>query len=375
MSYPQVKLGDICKLQRGTTITKTQTIDGDIPVVAGGMNPTYYHNQANRTNDVITISASGANAGFVNFWQIPIFASDCTTIEINNDFTSIKYIYYFLKYKQEYIYSFRSGAAQPHVYGKDIAPLQIPLPPLAEQRRIAEILDKADSLIQKRKAAISKLDELLQATFIDMFGDPVTNPKGWNLSELQHFILNGPQNGLYKPASSYGQGTPIIRIDGFKNGDIIDQKEFKRLSIDDNDIEKYKLNKLDFVINRVNSPEYIGKTALIRNIQENTIFESNMMRFNVNVQKLNPYYLLFLLRQKFILNQIAAKRKDAVNQSSINQKDVMSLIIIIPLIELQDKWSEFAKAVEEQKQVMQAQLEMQETLFKSLQQQAFSGQL
>ena len=267
------------------------------------------------------------------------------------------------------------GATMKHITRGKFLANQIPLPPLAEQRRIASILDQADELRQKRQQAIEKLDQLLQATFIDMFGDPVSNPNNYEQIELDNFILVGPQNGLYKPANMYGRGTPIVRIDGFKSGDIIDNKEFKRLSLEESDIEKYKLNKFDLVINRVNSPEYIGKTALIRNLEESTVFESNMMRFAVDTSKLDTYYLLFFLKQQFVLNQIANKRKDAVNQSSINQQDVKSLIINVPPIELQTKFSNFFQKIDKNRNLSNQQALNFDNLFKALQNQAFNGTL
>ncbi|WP_168399815.1 restriction endonuclease subunit S [Acinetobacter indicus] len=375
MSFLKMRLDQVCLIRRGSTITKNQVKAGNIPVVAGGKTSTISHNEANRDANTITVSASGASAGFVNFWQVPIFASDCSTVEVINELADINYVYYFLKFKQDYLYSLQAGAAQPHVYAKDIAKIEIPLPPLAEQRRIATILDQADELRQKRQQTIEKLDQLLQATFIDMFGDPVSNPNNYEQVELDNFILVGPQNGLYKPANMYGQGTPIVRIDGFKSGDIIDNKEFKRLSLEESDIEKYKLNKFDLVINRVNSPEYIGKTALIRNLEESTVFESNMMRFAVDSSKLNTYYLLFFLKQQFVLNQIANKRKDAVNQSSINQQDVKSLIINVPPIDSQIAFSNFFQKLEKNRNLFKQQVLNFDNLFKALQNQAFNGTL
>ncbi|MDA1253332.1 MAG: restriction endonuclease subunit S, partial [Proteobacteria bacterium] len=101
---------------------------------------------------------------------------------------------------REYYRKFASGGLQINLSKSDLLNVEIPLPPLAEQRRIASILDKADELRQKRQQAIEKLDQLLQATFIDMFGDPVSNPKGWNvkkLSELSTKIHSGntPKGG------------------------------------------------------------------------------------------------------------------------------------------------------------------------------------
>ena len=79
-----IKLGDACLVKRGTTITRKDTIEGKVPVVAGGRKATYYHNIHNRESDTITISGSGASAGFINYWSVPIFASDCSTVELKD---------------------------------------------------------------------------------------------------------------------------------------------------------------------------------------------------------------------------------------------------------------------------------------------------
>ena len=126
MSWETIKLGDVSEVSRGTTITKKQTVDGNIPVIGGGIKPTYFHNKFNRDAGVITISGSGANAGFVNYWEEPIFASDCSTVQSFDKSYETKFLYFFLLSQQQFIYeNFRSGAAQPHVYAKDIATLEI----------------------------------------------------------------------------------------------------------------------------------------------------------------------------------------------------------------------------------------------------------
>ena len=145
-----VKLGDACFVRRGTTITKKQTKKGNVPVIAGGRKATYFHNKQNRESGTITVSGSGASAGLVNYWSIPIFASDCSTVELKDNKQNIKFVYYFMQSKQEFIYKeMRSGAAQPHVYAKDIADLNFPLFSLNEQQRIVVKLDKVFAEIDK----------------------------------------------------------------------------------------------------------------------------------------------------------------------------------------------------------------------------------
>ncbi len=154
----KAKLGEVCLVRRGTTITQEKAIKGDIPVVAGGLNPTYYHNKANRFNPTITISGSGANAGYVNFWKHAIFASDCSTVETKDTNLDINFVYFFLLSNQDYIYrKLRSGAAQPHVYAKDIAEIIIPIPPLSIQKKI---VTKVDTILAeiKRSSEVSEFN-------------------------------------------------------------------------------------------------------------------------------------------------------------------------------------------------------------------------
>ena len=155
--YELKKLGDIAEIQKGETITKKEVVEGDIPVVAGGKEPAYYHNKANREPDIITVSASGASAGYVNYWDIPIFASDCITIKGKENEAITKYIYYVLKFNQDKIYSLARGQAQPHVYKSDLENLKIPLPPLEVQK---EIVEKIENLEKKEKENQKKIEEL-----------------------------------------------------------------------------------------------------------------------------------------------------------------------------------------------------------------------
>ena len=176
MTAVHTKLGEICIVRRGTTITKKQTIEGEVPVIGGGTKPTYFHNESNRKANCITISGSGASAGFVNKWDVPIFASDCTTVEPKDNTQLSKFVYYFLLSQQEYIYkNFRSGAAQSHVYAKDIETLEYPILPISEQERIVAKLD----------AAFAEIDEAVS----------VVEAKETEVQQLKTSLLSSSLNG------------------------------------------------------------------------------------------------------------------------------------------------------------------------------------
>jgi len=138
------RLGDVVEIKKGQLITEKLASPGDIPVVAGGKKPAYFHSAANRSGKNITISASGASAGYVAFFETPIFASDCSTIG-ESDKYEILFVYYFLKSRQEDIYKAQTGGAQPHIHPADIYPLVVTWPDKAEQTAIATILSDMDS--------------------------------------------------------------------------------------------------------------------------------------------------------------------------------------------------------------------------------------
>ena len=161
---PKSAISDFCKVEKGTTITRNEVIEGNIPVVAGGQEPSCYHNVANRKAGVITISASGAYSGFVNYWTTQIFASDCNTIiPIDEKNTNVHFLYHGLKAIQKEIYSLQKGGAQPHVYGKDIEKFLFPYPTKEEQDQFADIAQQADKSKFELKKAIEAIDKVIKS--------------------------------------------------------------------------------------------------------------------------------------------------------------------------------------------------------------------
>lgn len=266
------------------------------------------------------------------------------------------------------------GATMQHVNRSEFLSTRLFLPPLPEQRRIAEVLDRADALRAKRRAALAKLDSLTQAIFLDMFDSSSANAM-WPVMSLGELMTDGPKNGIYKPAKDYGEGAPILRIDAFYDGYITGLSKLKRLRVTDSELDAYRLQENDFVINRVNSPEYLGKSALIPALSEPTVFESNMMRFRVDHNIVDPQFLIEFLQSRCVKDQIRQCSKDAVNQSSINQQDVRSFNVVIPPLHLQRKFACCAAAVERLKAAQRASLAKLDELFASLQHRAFRGEL
>jgi type I restriction enzyme S subunit len=155
-------LGDIAHIQKGQLITTETLVAGSIPVIAGGKKPAYFHNKPNRLSKTITVSASGASAGYVAFHRSPIFASDCSTISEAKSYC-IEFLYFSLQLQQEAIYSAQTGGAQPHIQPKDLSPLPVLLPiALYEQQTIAKVLCDMEDELAALESRLAKTRDLKQ---------------------------------------------------------------------------------------------------------------------------------------------------------------------------------------------------------------------
>ncbi|ROL57710.1 restriction endonuclease subunit M/S [Bacteroidetes/Chlorobi group bacterium Naka2016] len=195
--WQMVELKEKTIIKKGSPITKELIKEGNIPVIAGGQTPAYYHNESNREGKTITVSASGAYAGFINYFKQPIFASDCTTIqtknenELNSDF-----LYYVLKSKQDEFYKLQKGMGQPHVYAKDFENFQIPLPPLEVQKEIVaeiegyqKIIDGCRQVIDAWKPDVETyLEEELKTYLAEHPEKKEELSEGWQMVKLGEVI-------------------------------------------------------------------------------------------------------------------------------------------------------------------------------------------
>lgn len=286
---------------------------------------------------------------------------------------SPEYLYYLLRAK-DWSKGTNKAVMGATLNKATLSTIKIQLHEYDNQLEIVNMLNRVSSSIDFRKQQLTKLDELIKARFVEMFGDLVENPKQFPCVLLGSIMTVMPQNGLYKPQSAYVQdkfGTPILRIDGFYNGKVTDFNNLKRLCCTDFEKERYLLVENDIVINRVNSIEYLGKCARISGLQEDTVFESNMMRFHLDDSKVNSTYITTVLCSQYIYRQILTRAKKAVNQASINQGDVQSLNVVVPPLSLQNQFAAFVAEVDKSKADVQKALDQTQLLFDSLMQQYF----
>jgi type I restriction enzyme S subunit len=391
-----IKLGQLFKITSGGTPSKNNEKfyeNGNIPwIKTGDLKSKEIYNALGYITELgvekssakvfpkntVLIAMYGATIGATSILKIEATTNQACCAFLPSSDVLPEYLYYFFKENKEKIIAMGVGGAQPNISATILKEIRIPLIDLEKQKKIVKILDKAQSLIDKRKAQIKALDELVKSRFIEMFGDPKVNPYNWNVEQLSELVEVPPQNGLYKPASEYvsdNSGVLILRIDAFYDGKVTDFSQLKRLKCTDSEIEKYLLNEQDIVINRVNSIEYLGKCALIEGMQENTVFESNIMRFHLKEKLMNACFATRLLCSQYVYEQIVTCAKKAVNQASINQKDVLSFKLYVPPLDLQKEFAGFVNQVDKLKFEMEKSLKELEDNFNSLMQKAFNGEL
>lgn len=328
----------------------------------------------------ITPCFENGKAAFLEHLQsdVGFGSTEFHVVRPNTQVLDGKYLFYMLwngKLRHDGELNMTGSAGQRRVPAGFLERYRIPLPPLLTQRHIAKVLEQADRLRRQAQQMEAELDRLAQALFLEMFGNLFANPKQWPLAELGSLIELGPKNGLYKHSDDYGSGTPIVRIDNFYAGELTDPANFKRVSLTEAEQEKFGLANHSILINRVNSPEYLGKVALVENLTEHTVFESNMMNFTVNQSRINPIFLVAQLGSQFIREHIRKASKDASNQSSINQGDVRAFRVVVPPIAEQNRFARLHASIRHVRNMGGERSSMLEQAFQSLMQRALNGEL
>lgn len=267
-----------------------------------------------------------------------------------------------------------------HIYPKDVEQLNINLPPLNKQKHIAAILDKADGIRRKRQKAIKLADQFLSSVFLDMFGDPVINPKGWEMVELKNLLGKPLQNGLYVPKGRYtthsdDQGVEMVHMSDAFYG-IVQRGGLKRTLLSKAEINQYNLTENDILVAR-RSLTYEGaaKPCLIPKSDCPLVFESSLIRVTPDKTKLLPSYLYTYMSEPRAKHKYILKYISQSTISGINQNGLMNIVVTKPPIAMQKKFEDIfiRKSILSGK--MQILKEQGIDLFNSLTQRAFRGEL
>ncbi len=262
------------------------------------------------------------------------------------------------------------GVAQPGVNATTLKTLEIPLPPLPEQKRIAEVLDKADELRAKRRAAIDKLDSLTQSIFLEMFGDPLMNPRELPTCTLIE-ACNRVTDGTHLPPKWAPIGIPFLFISNIVDGQIefethkfISEQTYQELT------RRCPIEIGDVLYTTVGS---YGNSAIVRTAKK-FAFQRHIAHIKPNNEKIDSVFLAAMIQSPGVRQQVD-KVARGIAQKTVNLSDLKNLVIFCPPLPLQSEFANIVGVMEKLKSSHRASLEKLDAIFASLQDRAFKGEL
>ncbi len=386
----RVKLGKVLNIQNGFAFQSAEYSESGYFVMRIGNvqdgyidlnNPKYIELEKKElerfvlnSNDIlVSLTGNVGRVGIIKDEHLPaVLNQRVARITIRDDSElDFNYLFNFLRSPSfiDVLVGAGHGAAQQNVSTKEIENIEIPLPPLSEQKRIAGILDAADRLRQQDKALIGCYNQLAQSVFLEMFGDPVRNERGWEVKELEE-VTTKLGDGLH--------GTPVYSEDGdhfFVNGNnlhsgkIVIGETTKKVS----ETEYLKHRKpLDDTTVLVSINGTLGRIAFYSG--EKIILGKSACYFNLNLSAIQKPYIFYLLQSDYFQNY-ALEESTGTTIRNVSLKSMRKFLVPVPPLPLQQKFAEVIENIEHQKAQAEASGKESEGLFQSLLQSAFKGEL
>lgn len=368
MSWPLVKLLDCCDISTGKFDANHGVTEGLFPFYTCAERP-IAANTYSFDGDSIILPGNGANVGLVLFYSGKFEAYQRTYVL--NSFKQDVYSRYVFHHLSRY-WKLRNeraqfGSATNYIRMQNFEDYQVPLPPLEEQKRIAAILDKADTIRRKRQQAIKLADDFLRSVFLEMFGDPVTNPKGWDLLTLDE-VCSKITDGEHGTVARVESGRPYLMARNIDKHGNLDLTEISYIS--DADHKKiYKrcgAERGDILLVCVGAT--IGKALIVPEMEEFSLARS--VALLKPKDKTSSQYLLYLIKSAGIQQKFVSSGNSSA-QAGLYLGKIKALKIPFPPLELQADFS----VVETRIKSILSKYECGQSapLFESLSQKAFSG--
>lgn len=281
------------------------------------------------------------------------------------------YLWFALFSKIDELNSKGTGSTFKAINKKILAETDIPLPYLEIQSKITKRLKWLDTLLSKRKQQLSKLDQLVKSRFVDMFGDIYFNTLSWDERPLE--VMADIVSGITKGRKVKNQNlkkVPYMAVSNVKDG-YIDWSTVKTIEATDKEINQYRLLQDDVLITEGGDPDKVGRGAIIKNPIKNCIHQNHIFRVRLNTLIILPAFFAEYLQHQKSKRYFLGCAKQTTGIASINMKQLKSLPVLLPPIELQRQFSEFVQQVDTTKSSIKQSLETLETLKKSLMQEYF----
>ena len=378
--WKKVKLGDICEVVTGSTPLKKIKEYWDKNEVPFITPPELKYEGINYITPSIFVSKIGAKQGKIIFknsicvccigslGKLGILKEDSITNQQINSLIlkdkniDLLYLYFYLKTTKNNLEATASSTTVKIINKSSFEKIEISLPNLEIQKKISKKLEILENNIDFRKKQLTYLKELNKSLFTRMFGDIKTNDKNWEIKKLGEVVQT--QYGTSKKATSIVGKFPILRMNNITYSGEMDYKDLKYIELSDSEKEKFLLKKGELLFNRTNSKELVGKTGLF-NLDIPMAFAGYLIRIKPS-NLIHSKFLLFFMNSEFMKKLLYNKAKNIVGMANINAKELEDFSIILPPIELQNKFAERVEKIEKLKFEIEKSIEIAQNLYDSL---------
>lgn len=375
-TWQEVPLTQLCSPKQWPTISGSDLTASGFPVF-GANGQIGFYSEYNHEEPTLLVTCRGATCGVVNICapRSYVTGNAMALDDLDTRRADLRFMYHALVAR-----GFRdtiTGTAQPQITRESLRRVTLRLPPLPEQRRIADILDKADAIRRKRKEAIALTEELLRSAFLEMFGDPVTNPKGWPVKLLgeviDHLDAGWSANGdaRERTADEFG----VLKVSAVTSG-IFRAEEHKAVPASAIDRELVTPRRGDLLFSRANTRELVAATCLVERDEPRLFLPDKLWRVVPRADAATTPYLRFLLAHDRLRSELT-KTATGTSGSMLNvsMEKLRGLRAPFPPIALQNKFASLVWRSLSAKAQHQSAREQAEDLFNSLVARAFSGAL
>ena len=366
----RTQLKEIASFSKGNQISGDDLIEnGEYDYLNGGITPSGKWHTFNTPGGTVTISEGGNSCGFVNYMRNPFWCG-AHCYYLFDTISNTEYLYYMLKSQQDRLMRIRTGACMPNIKKADLGSFEVEYnPDTVMQQHVVSTLKSVENVITARQKQLSILDDLIKARFIEMFGDPDTNPMQWTeyrLSEKLN-VLGG--YAFRSDGFSEVDGIPVLRIGNINAG------FFRRVNMvfweEDVTLERYILYPGDLVMSLTGTvgKEDYGNVCILGKEYPKYYLNQRNAKLELN-EGLDKHYLSQLLRFEQIKKRLTGINR-GVRQANISNKDILNLRVPIPPFERQQQFATFVAQIDKSKSAIQKSLDETQLLFDSLMQQYF----
>lgn len=337
----KVKIGDLTNIKTGKLDANASSEDGQYPFFTCSREPLKISTYSYDCECVLVAGNGDLN---VKYYKGKFDAYQRTYIMEDNGSGKlyIPYLYYFMEAYIDELRKQAIGGVIKYIKLGNIADAMIELPSIDNQKFIVDILGKVKEILDKRNAEISALDALIKARFVELFGDPVKNPKGWEVVTIGD-IATEVRYGTSKPAVEGGK-YPYLRMNNITSDGHLDLNDLKYIDITEDEIEKCVVRKGDVLFNRTNSIELVGKTAVF-DLLDDMVIAGYIIRVRLN-ERILPEVFSQYMNLEALKNILRSMAKGAVNQANINAQELQSIKVYIPDMGAQKKFIEIKDQVD-----------------------------